>query len=126
MDVPHANLRLQLEHELRAKHLQLRQAYVHSGLKPDALTHALRTRASGFAALFRALLRLRGEPAPAEVIQVYDRVARLYGLDAQGLLSAHVVRYSQRGWKLEEIRGHYLRFMNEVERLVGTLDDLKV
>jgi hypothetical protein len=126
LEVPRANLRLQLEHELRSKHLQLRQAYLHSGLKAEGLTHALKARASGFAALFRTLLRLRGETTPAETIKVYDRVAALYGLEAQGLLSAHVVRYSERRWKLDEIRGHYLRFMNEIDRLVDHLDDLKV
>lgn len=126
LEVSRANLRLQLEHELRGKHLQLRQAYLHSGLKAEALTHALKARASSFAALFRTLLRLQGEAAPAETRKVYDRVAELYGLDAQGLISAHLVRYSDRTWKLEEIRAHYLRFMNEIGRLVGSLDDLKV
>jgi hypothetical protein len=125
-EVPRSNLRLQLEHELRAKHIGLRQAYLHSGLKADALTQALKSRASSFAALFRALLRLRGEGTPAETVRVYERVAQLYGLDAQGLLCVHLVRYSERSWKLDEIRAHYLRFMNEIDRLVGILDDLRV
>jgi hypothetical protein len=124
--VSRANLRLQLEHELRAKHLQLRQAYLHSGLDASALTAALQARASGFAALFRTLLRLQGETPPADSMQVYDRLAAIYGLDPQGLVSAHLVRYSTRSWKLEDIRAHYLRFMNEVARVVDVLDDLRV
>jgi len=126
LTVPRANLRLQLEHELRAKHLQLRQEYLYSGLDAEILTRALRSRASSFAALFRTLLRLQGESAPADSLKVYDRVATLYGLDPQGLLSAHLVRYSTRSWKLEEIRAHYLRFMNEIDRVVDILDDLRV
>src|SRR5207244_921574 len=114
------------EHELRAKHLQLRQSYLHSELRADKLTAALRARASSFAALFRTLLRLQGEAPPAEIVQVYERLAALYGLDPQGLIAAHLVRYSRRSWKLDEIRGHYLSFMNEIDRVVAILDDLRV
>ena len=126
LQVSRDNLRLQLEHELRAKHLQLRQAYLHAAMNAPALTEALQARASSFATLFRTLLRLQGEAPAAETVKVYDRLAELYGLDPQGLMSAHLVRYSERSWKLEEIRAHYLRFMNEIERVVGILDDLKV
>src|SRR5437870_13791444 len=79
--IPRDALRLQCEHELRGKHLRLRLAYVLSHGRADQLTAALRGAASGFAALFRTLLRLRGETPPADA-RVIERLADLYGLDA--------------------------------------------
>src|SRR5262245_54606699 len=58
LQVPRTYLRLQCEHELRAKLILLRQSYVLSGARPDRLEGVLRSSASGFATLFRTLMRL--------------------------------------------------------------------
>jgi hypothetical protein len=124
--VPRTYLRLQCEHELRGKHIQLRQNYLLHRSDGAALTRMLRASASGFATLFRTLLRLRGEPVPAEPARIIQRVAELYQLDAQGLLSAHLFRYSTRRYKADEVLVLYHRFLAEVERLIGTLEELRV
>jgi hypothetical protein len=124
LEVARTNLRLQCEHELRGKHIQLRQAYLLHHGDAATLTRTLRAGASGFATLFRTLLRLRGEPLPAEPARIIERVADLYRLDAQGLLSAHLFRYSTRRYKPDEALTVYRRFLAEVERLIGALDEL--
>ena len=123
VEVPQRWLRLQCEHELRGKHIQLRQAYLFSARRPAELAHVLRASASSFAALFRTLLRLRGETPPAESPRVIERVAEAYGLDAKGLLSAHLVRYGPRR-RSAEILQLYRRFLVEIDRLVGAIDRL--
>jgi len=125
-EVPRSNLRLQLEQELRQKLITFRQAYLASGRHPDALEPVLRAAASSFATLCRSLLRLRGESPPAHAAKVIERVADVFGLDAEGLLSAHVVRYSERRFKGAELQGHYRRFLVEVERLVNAIDEMRV
>ena len=124
--VPRTYLRLQCEHELRGKHIQLRQTYLLHRADGAVLARVLRASASGFATLFRTLLRLRGEPPPAEPARVIQRVADLYQLDAQGLLSAHLFRYSTRRYKADEVLVLYHRFLAEVERLIGALDELSL
>ena len=126
LQVPRTYLRLQCEHELRGKHIQLRQNYLLHRSDGAALARMLRASASGFATLFRTLLRLRGEPLPAEPARIIQRVADLYQLDAQGLLSAHLFRYSTRRYKANEVLELYHRFLTEVERLIGALDGLKL
>jgi hypothetical protein len=126
LEVPRTTLRLQCEHELRGKHIQLRQTYLLHRSDGAVLARLLRASASGFATLFRTLLRLRGEPLPAEPARVIQRVADLYQLDAQGLLSAHLFRYSTRRYKAEEVLTLYHRFLAEVERLIGALDGLSL
>ena len=125
-EVPRTWLRLQCEHELRGKHIQLRQAYLLSAGHPAELARVLHASASSFAALFRTLLRLRGETPPAESQRVVERVADLFELDAQGLLSAHLVRYTSRRHKPAEVVPLFRRFLFEIERLIGAIDRLSL
>jgi hypothetical protein len=126
LDVPRSNLRLQLEHELRGKHIQLRQTLLEAARRPARLERVLHSSASSFAALFRTLLRLRGETPPADTAHVIERVADMFKLDATGLLVPHLVRYSPRALKRAEIPSRYRKFLVEVDRLINTIDELRV
>lgn len=126
IDVPLHHLRLQCEHELRGKLIQVRQAYLLSARNPEALVDVLRRAASSYATLFRTLLRLRGESPPANPVQVIGRIASLFKLDAEALLGAHMVRYSTKRYRPEEILSIYRKFLVEVNRLVIAIDSLQV
>lgn len=126
LQVPRDNLRLQCEHEMRMKLLRLRQAYLADRRTPKRLEPVLAGAASSFAALFRTLLRLRGETIPASTPHVIERVADLYRLDARGLLAAYLVRFAEKSFKDAEILDHYRRFLVEVDRLVQAIDSLHV
>jgi hypothetical protein len=126
IEVPRTYLRLQLEHELRGKLIQLRQAYLLHAGKPERLEPILHASASSFATLFRTLLRLRGESPPGETSRAIERVADLFKLDAQGLLAAHMIRHGGAKPKGPELRAHYRKFLVEVERLVNAIDELRV
>ncbi|MEO5987605.1 MAG: hypothetical protein ABIU54_09125 [Candidatus Eisenbacteria bacterium] len=126
LEVPRANLRLQCEHELRGKHLRLRQEYLAAAQHPERLRAALMNLASGFHTLFRTLLRLRGETPPSSAESVIERVAELYALDARGLLGAHVVRHADPAPSIKEAGAIYLRFLGEIEALVAAIDGLLI
>lgn len=124
LDVPRTYLRLQCEHELRGKHIQLRQAYLASYKHPAELEATLGASASSFLALFRTLLRLRGEAPPADSTRVIERISDLFQLDAQALLTAHLLRHSERRWKPAEIVDAYRAFLGAIDRLVNAIDEL--
>lgn len=127
LEVPRTHLRLQCEHQLRGKNLQLRQTYVLAKHRPQALEAELNDVASTFATLFRTLLRLQGEAPPVDNGRVIERVADVFELDARGLLVAHLVRYSGEGaYKGDELVAMYRRFLVEVDRLVRAIDTLAV
>lgn len=126
LEVPKTYLRLQCEHELRGKHIRLRQAYLATAKDPAELERLLRDGASSFATLFRTLLRLSGEAPPASTAQMIERVSDLFQLDAQGLLVPHLVRYSGRTHKGDEIVTMFRKFLGEVDRLVVAIDRLHV
>jgi hypothetical protein len=126
IEVPRGNLRLQLEHDLRARLVTLRQAYLANAKRPEELGRVLEATASGFATLCRTLLRLRGESPPADTPKVIERVADVFGLSAEGLLAAHLVRYGEHHHKGLVLVGFYRRFLVEVERLVNAIDEMRV
>ena len=126
LEVPRGNLRLQLEHDLRAMLVTLRQAYLANTRHPEELGNVLRAAASGFATLCRTLLRLKGETPPAEAPRVIERVADLVGLQAEGLLAAHRVRYGGTPRKGDEALALYRQFLVEVERLTNAIDEMRV
>ena len=125
LEVPLPALRMQCERELRGKHIRLREAYVLGARHADHLTAVLRSTASGMAALFRTLLRLRGETPPADTPRVIERLADLYKLDAQALLGPHLLRYSRQRPKFEVIQALYRRFLSELDRLIAAVDEMR-
>jgi hypothetical protein len=126
LEVPRTYLRLQCEHELRSRTIQLRQAYIAQAKHPDRLEPVLRASASSFATLFRTLIRLSGESPPGDAAHVVERVADLFRLDAEALLGAHLLRYTERRYRGAELAAMYRRFLVEVERLVNAIDELRV
>lgn len=124
--VPRTHLRLQCEQELRGKHLRLRQEYLAAGGDAKRLQRALESLASSFHTQFRTLLRLQGEPVPASLERVIDRLAQLHGLDAAALLGPHLVRHSDKSLTESEVRERYRRFLTAIESLIGAIDGLKL
>jgi hypothetical protein len=126
LEVPRTYLRLQLEHELRGKHIQLRQALLLHSREPAELVRLLAAAASSYAALFRTLVRLEGEAPPAESARVIERVADLFKLDAAALLIPHMLRYGGHKPTRDELGPSYRRFLAEIDRLIAAIDELRL
>ena len=124
--VPREQLRLQIEHDLRGKHLRLRMQWLAHAQRPSELRRSLAANASGYHAIFRALLRLRGEQAPASHAKTVDRVAAVFTLNAAALRGAHELRYPERRYSDAEARERYRAFLAEIERLVTAIDQMPV
>lgn len=126
LEVPQTYLRLQIEQELRGKHLRLVQGYVTGAAHPEQLHAALARLASGFHTLFRALIRLHDEAPPASLDRVTARVAELYDLDAEALGSAHRMRAHRRHPGADETRAVYRAFLAQIERLTSAVDGFRI
>jgi len=126
LEVPEQYLRLQIEQELRGKHLRLVQEYLTGAAHPERLHAALARLASGFLTLFRSLVRLHGEAPPPSLERVIERVAQLYDLDANALTGAHRLRAQRKHPGAEETRAIFRAFLVQVERLTAAVDTLRV
>jgi hypothetical protein len=83
LEVSTANLRHQTEYELRSKLLQLRRLYIPASVSAEKLAALMNDSLASFAALFRAVLLLKGEEPPAAKPDTVRATARSLGLDPQ-------------------------------------------
>lgn len=79
------HLRLQCEHELKGKKIQLREGYMISADVPEDLGKLLIHSFPTFLTLFRTALRLAGDPVPREPGAVLDALAARVGFDPEPL-----------------------------------------
>jgi hypothetical protein len=87
IEIDPSHLRLQCEHELKGKHIQLREGYLLSAGEPKELESLLQGSLSTFLLLFRTVLRLAGEEGVREPEQVVRRTAAHVGFDPDPFLS---------------------------------------
>ena len=94
-----AHLRLQCEHELKAKHIRLREDYLLSAGEPAELEQLLVRSFPTFLVLFRTVLRLAGEGGARDPEAVVRQTAGRVGFDPAPLLE--VVRARAGSAKLD-------------------------
>lgn len=126
IEVPLRKLRLQIEQELRGKHLRLVQAYLAGTDRPADLHATLAAASSGFHTIFRALIRLHGEKAPGTHDGIVARLAQLHALDATALGGARRMRDLSRAPGSDETRATYRAFLAQIERLVQVVDGFPI
>ena len=79
LDLPRSALRHQLEHELRARHSQLREGLMLTAPVPSAVGELLERAIPAFVCYLRAILRLSGRDVPATSEDVIRAAANLVG-----------------------------------------------
>lgn len=115
-------LRLELEHEAMGTLLQLRRGALAAGNSAREQVELLEASISTVLVIFRAALRLRGEPPDADSHRLVEQAANMAGFDAAPFLA--VVRHKRgeakiRGGDAAAILAGYLAGM---QRLVTYLD----
>ena len=114
-----ADLRLQLEHQVMGKLLQLRQGALLAGADGKRQTELVAASLSTMMVLFRAVLRLHGERPPTDNAATATRVGALAGFDAAPFVRA--VRHVHGEEKLSptesgQVLGGYLAAIEHLSR----------
>ena len=125
MRIHREHLRLQLEHELRGKKIQLREAYVVAGDSPNQLGDLLLRSVPTFLTLFRAMLRLASKPVPRNPDDLVFAAASEIGFSADAVVEA--VRIRQAGSSVAVPLDSPLAegYLEAIERAVRWLDGFK-
>lgn len=108
---------IQVERELRANWLRLRQAILAAPHKSKAYLEIMTASFSSFAALFRHALMALGEPPAETRREAIDRIAKFAGADAAGFHSILGVRegkLSERDLNMENTLNQYFTFVAAV------------
>jgi hypothetical protein len=122
LSIRREHLRLQMEHELRSKKIQLREGYLVAGNAPDELGALLIQAFPTFLTFFRGILRLDSRPVPRDAADLVDAAASHVGFRGGPLLE--VLKARRGGTPLEAsfdgpVAAGYLE---AVERTVTWLD----
>ncbi|MEA2203590.1 MAG: hypothetical protein QOE77_366 [Blastocatellia bacterium] len=125
LEVSTANLRHQTEYELRSKLLQLRRLYIPASVSADKLAALMNDSLASFAALFRAVLLLKGEEPPAAKPDTVRATARLLGLDPQPFEQIFALR-AGREIDLTEAAANALfgTYLAQLESVIDAVDEL--
>ena len=119
------DLRHQLEREVRGKLLRLRTEFVAAAPKGRALEDLLLDSIGTFFVLFRAVLRLVGQPPPQTPKSLVQETAAVAGLDPAAF-----------DWVVDKLVGHNVpalkaydrvgdRYVEQIEQLVQFIDQFE-
>jgi hypothetical protein len=117
--------RAQVEHELRAKLLRLRQKAAGMLSDPDLLRRLLADSISTFCVLFRHALILHGDEGPATKRDVIARARERFGIDTQPferLLDLREERVKARDVDAANLLASYMKGISTVIEAVDRVD----
>jgi hypothetical protein len=116
--------RAQVEHELRAKLLRLRQKASGILSDKDVLRRLLVDSVSTFCVLFRHALILRGEAAPALKREIVGRAREAFGIDGAPFETLLDLREKKSGAKVDDPEALLAIYMNEIDKVIDVVDGM--
>jgi hypothetical protein len=127
LQVSSANLRHQTEYELRSKLIQLRQLYIPASVSAEKLAALMSDSLASFAALFRAVLLLKGQEPPAAKPEIVRATAGLLGLQAQPFEQVFALRTAGDTSLTErEANELFASYMAQIEIVIEAVDELEI
>jgi predicted nucleotidyltransferase len=116
------NLRLQLEHELKGKLIQLRERYLETGGKSKQVADLMINSLSSFLVLFRAALRLFREQVPATKLQAATLLSSHISFDAEVFASVEALKAGKRKLRELDVEELFERYLQTIEAIVEAVD----
>lgn len=117
-------LRLQAEYELRSKLIQLRRQYIPASVSVDGLKGLMAESLTSFAALFRAVLILKGISPPATKREIVALTAQHIGIDGTPFEKIFNIRENNFAAILDETSANALfgEYMEQIENVINAVD----
>lgn len=117
-------LRLQAEYELRSKLIQLRRQYIPASTSVEGLKNLMADSLASFAALFRAVLIIKGITPPATKREIVVLTAQHLGINGIPFEKIFDIRENDFTGKLDEITANQLfgEYMEQIENVIDAVD----
>jgi predicted nucleotidyltransferase len=118
-----ANLRHQTEYELRSKLIQLRRLYIPASVSVEKLSALMSDSLASFAALFRAVLLLKGVEPPVTKAECVRATVQSLGLDGEPFERIFDLRETGT-LPLTEVEANdlFAAYLVEIERVIEVVD----
>ena len=119
-------LRLQAEYELRSKLIQLRRQYIPASASVDGLKKLMSDSLSSFAALFRAVLILKGFDPPATKHEIVALTAQKLKIDGTPFEKIFNIRENNFTATLDDKSANALfgDYMEQIENVINAVDSI--
>jgi len=127
LDVSDEYLRHQTEYELRSKLIRLRRTYIPASASVPGLLELMSESLSSFAALFRAVLLLKGIEPPVVKHKIVALTAQELGIDGKPFEKIFNIRENNFAESLTEISANQLfgEYMEQIEAVIAAVDKLE-
>lgn len=124
LDVSDRFLRHQIEYELRSKLLLLRRQYIPASVSVDGLKRLMGESLTSFAALFRAVLLMRGISPPSTKHEIVALTVTTLGLNGIPFEKIFNIREDNFADTLSDAEANELfgEYMEEIERVIDSVD----
>lgn len=119
-----ADLRLQIERELKGKIILLTQGYLETKGSARQVRHLIRNSFTAFVSIFNALLYLKHEKAPQTRRETIREVCNLFLLDAAVFERCSDIREGKDNLADGEIIDTFKKYLQEVEKICSIVDEL--
>lgn len=118
-------LRLQTEFELRSKLLLLRRQYIPASGSVDSLLRLMAQSLSSFAALFRAILILKGVDPPTTKHEIVSQTARSLGLDESPFDKIFAIRENTGKKGFDDVSANDLfgQYLTQIEAVIDSVNE---
>ena len=123
-----ANLRHQTEYELRSKLIQLRQLYIPASVSAERLSALMSDSLSSFAALFRAVLLLKGQEPPVakpDCVRATVQSLKLEREPFERIFQLHAASATDSADLTDrEANDLFAAYLAQIERVIEVVDQL--
>ena len=124
VEISNEFLRHQAEYELRSKLLRLRRHYIPASMSVDGLKDLMANSLGSFAALFRAVLIMKGIEPPAKKHEVVALTVQHLGLDGKPFEKIFNIRKNNFEQKLDDAGANALfgEYLEQIEKVIEVVD----
>lgn len=122
IEIDTAKLRLEIEHELRGKLIQLRQRYLAVAGKRRATAELMMDSVGTFLVLFRAALRLFEDSVPAQKIAALEQLDKHIDCDLTVFKTANDLKAGKLRAGDLDIDGEFGRYLAAIESVIDEVD----
>lgn len=122
LEISTANLRLQIEHELRGALIRLRQSYLLTQGKKKAVANLMTQSLSTFLVLFRAALRLLEETVPQKKFQALEKLAEHLTFDAAVFQTVQAMKEGSQNVNDVDVGWLFNNYLKTIECVIDAVD----
>ena len=116
------DLRLQLEHDLKTKLIQLREHYMLAAGKPRNVVELMVGSVASFLALSKAALRLFRDQVPPKKLDALKALTEHLGLDVGAFATVHEIKEGKRKSRHVDAERLFEQYLKSVEAIADAVD----